>query len=186
MQKFTKWRRITYDGGISLEVGRLRYSEKPALAAMAAEVFGARGDLPDDIEAFKKEVLAKPSLALSLAKSASDMVSKIDPVLVDALFEHRVRNVQGVETEDGPVKTGLELLELVDHQFIMWVLAELLSGGSVTEDEGKASGSPSTSPVEGTPVVSASDAASTASADGPSPSTVEPTPPEKASSSRVA
>jgi hypothetical protein len=179
--KLQKWQRVTHEEtGISCEVGRLTYSQKPLLAAMIADVFGVMAELRDE------KGKAKGGVTLTqTTDSLRDAIGKLDGDMIERLFEHRVRNVEGLETEDGVVKTGAELLELADQDILMWVIGEIAKHSNLSAKQGKASASPSTSLPETTPA-SDSPAESTESADGPSPSTAEETPTESASSSRVA
>lgn len=178
--KIKKWQRVTHEGmGISLEIGRLSYSQKPQLAVMAADVLGpllAVGGGGGDEAGF---TLAQKSAALREA------FSKLDAELIGDVFEHKVRDVQGVETEDGPVTTGKELLELADQTILMWVLTSLVNANQLSDQEGKASGSPSTSNTEATPS-SISPAANTVPGDGATPSTVMETPAADRSSTPAA
>ena len=176
--KIKKWQRVTHEGlGISLEIGRLSYSQKPQLAVMAADVLGPLLAVGGGDEA--GSTLAQKSAALKEA------FSKLDAELIGDVFEHKVRDVQGVETEDGPVTTGKELLEVADQTILMWVLTSLVSANQLSDQEGKASGSPSISSTEATPS-SISPAANTEPGDGATPSTVMETPAADRSSTPAA
>lgn len=198
--KIKKWRRVTHEGtGISLEVGRLSYSQKPQLAVMVAEVMGplmavrgaGAGEKDGKAEDGKADDLTPAQMAQQAAalagKSAAlrEAFSKMDPELIADVFEHKVRNVQELETEDGPVTTGKELLDVVDQTILMWVLTSLVSANQLSDQEGKASGSPSTSSSSATES-SGSPAVSTAPADGATPSTAKETPTEGESSTQLA
>lgn len=161
MLTLKKWSRITDPTtGISVEIGRLSYAEKPQLAAMLAAQFGI-------IQPLRVE----STTAEERTAAVHAYFQAMDHDLVKAMFAVRVRAVQGVETEDGPVTTGPQLLEIADDHIIQWVLTELIRFSSMSVDEGKASRSPSTSSA-GASGVSTSGAVPIASADGTTPSTV--------------
>jgi len=179
--KLKKWRRVTHEEtGVSCEVGRLTYSQKPLLVAMMADVFGVVGGLRDED--------GTPKAGITMSETTATLrgaFAKLDIPMIENLFKHRVRNIEGLETEEGPIKTGSELLEVVNDELLMWVLGEITSNSELSEEQGKASGSLSTSPSETTPA-SDSPAESIVSEDGHSRSTVEGTSTGRASSSRVA
>jgi len=176
MLKIQKWRQVTNeDSGYSCEIGRLTYAEKPILSAMMAEVFS-------DVASLQGGGDITP---LQQATAVRESFQRMDHGLLQRLFETRVRNIQEIETEDGPVTTGAELFEVADQEILLWVCAEWVRGSSLSEAEGKVSESPSTSSLTG-PRPSDSDAGSTASEDGSSPSTVPETAPATASSTQVA
>jgi len=170
MQK--KWRRVTHEGtGISCELGRLTWKQKPAVLmaivdAMKplakAEAEGGDGDA--QIAALRKALGA------------------LDEDVLGPIFEARVRSVEGLED----VSTGRELFdEAPDMHFLLWVLQQMVADASVSDGEGKVSGSPSTSSTEPT-AAGGSPAPSTEPEGGPSHSTVTETRPGTASSSQVA
>lgn len=181
MLKLKKWRRVTHEGtGISCEVGRLLYSQKPLLVAMIADVFGAVSELRDeDGNPKKSATMAETTVVLRNA------FAKLDGEMVERLFRDRVRDVEGLETEDGPVTSGLDLLALADDELVMWVLGEITKNSDLAENQGKALGSPSISSSEPT-LDSDSPVKPIVNADGPSLSTVGETPVGTASSSQVA
>lgn len=180
MLKVKKWRRIAHDSGISCELGRLKYSELPLVFAMNGEIFEAMSELRD------AEGKAKPGVTMrEIAAALRQAFERVDVELIERLFMHRVRNVEGLETEDGPVTSGMELLEVADQSILTWILGELIVGSQLSDSEGKASDSPSTSASVPTND-SDSPAESTGSAGGPSPSTAPATETDDASSSRVA
>lgn len=175
--RIQKWRRITdEETGISLEVGRLRYSERPRLASIWADIYGGLTEEARADEAtLRARVAEDPALAIRMMRVQREMIEKIDPEFVEKLFEKRVRGVEELETEDGPVTSGPGFLELADERLIFWVLMELLTDGTVTEEEGKGSASPSTSqPPETGASVSA--ASSTDNGGGAMHSTAPPIP----------
>jgi len=179
--KLKKWRRVTHgETGISCEVGRLVYSQKPLLAAMIADVFGAVLSLRGEDGTAREGVSVEETTA-----ALRTAFGKLDGEMIEKMFRDKVRDVQGLETEDGPVTTGVELLEVADQGLVMWALQEIVSSSDLSVDQGKAFASPSTLPPEKT-LDSGSPAESTGSAGGATPSTAEATPTESESSSQVA
>ena len=158
-----KWRRITHEeSGISCDVRNLTWRQKPLVAAMVAEVFGPTLELvgPDG----KPESGTSP---VAMAGALRQAVDKLDDTVLRPIFRERVQNVAGLEG----VTTGEQLLEEApDIRFILYMLNALLNESTVSDEEGKASGSPSTSSMEPT-AGSGSRAPSTAPGDGASLST---------------
>lgn len=181
MLKVKKWQRvIDEESGVSCEIGRLRWDQGPELATMLATMLAPVQDLHGD------DGKPRPGTSVTeMTAAVRGALAGIDAETLRDLFGHKVRNVEGIETEDGPVTTGPELLEVADQRIIMWVLSQLIIGSSLSDAEGKASGSASTSQPEPTPA-SASTARRTTTADGLSHSTVTATPTGSGSSSQVA
>jgi len=143
-----KWRRVTHeDTGISCEVGRLTWRQRPLMAAMIGEAFAP-------IVAVQVDGASGEEQARSVRKALAAM----DEETLAPIFETKVRAVEGLEG----ITTGRDLLdEAPDLGFVLWLLNQLVSDASASEEEGKASGSPSTS-----------SSVETAAGDSPVPSTV--------------
>lgn len=167
-----KWRRVTHESsGISCEVGRLTWRQKPLLATMIGEAFSPM------IEA-QAENAGQDAQIAAVRKA----LVALDDEILRPIFQAKVRDVQGLEG----VTTGEELLEgAPDMHFILWLLNELVTDATVSGEEGKASGSPSTSSSAPTGD-SASPAPSTELEAGPMHSTAPEMKADVPSSSRVA
>lgn len=169
---FKKWfpAFYTFNGErIGYELKHLTAAEVREVRAVVVRVIGAQ-------ELAKAEATKTPENAGEIGAAAIDRVSKaLDPEFLRRVFANYVQNVTGVQDETGARTDGPVLLEFADDDFLISVLLGLLNKGKVSAEEGKASGSPSTSGSEGTAGASASPATSTANAGGIAPSTATPT-----------
>lgn len=174
------WKTVTHEEtGISCELGRLTWRQRPILAGVVAEVWGPVRELVD----LETGQARKGVSELAQARAVRNAVDSLDEATLKPIFDTKVRNVQGLG--EGAM-TGLELLEEAPSiEFIMWLVSEMVNEATPTEEEGKASDSPSTSST-GPTADSASPAESIEPAAGASPSTVTETQTEGGSSSRVA
>lgn len=173
-----EWRRVRHEPtGISCEIGRLNWREKPLVAATIADVFGPFLDFFDRDGKLREGVTRSDEV-----KALRQCVETLDEQKLRPIFERKIRNVEGLEG----VTSGAELYEEApDMRFIIWLLHEMVGRSSLSEEEGKASGSPSTSST-GQTGNSGSPAPSTGPEGGPSPSTVPETQSASESSSQVA
>ncbi len=69
---------------------------------------------------------------------------------VTEILTRNVRNVEGLEEDGVAITTGAQLAEVADHILIGHIMIALRRLVMLTVDEGKDSGSPSTSSPEGT------------------------------------
>lgn len=179
--KLKKWRTVTHEElGITVDLGRLNYLQLPRLSVMMANVVAPLAPFQKGLSD-EPEKSESPAVLAEKTAALKESAAGLDGELIEDVFQHKVRRVQGLETEDGPINTGKELLEVADQVILMWVLTELVSGSQMSAEEGKASGSPSTSASEAPPV-SVSPVVSTVPAAGVPPSTVTPTRPGDGSS----
>ena len=186
--KIATWQRITDEvTGISCEIGRLTYLEKPEVAVLVGQVWGKihrfqkeHGGSDGEVDASK----VSPEDQVTVLRDAYSALREKDD-FVAGIFREKVRNVAELEDERGSITTGERLKEVADEHILMWILGALLNRASLTDAEGKASGSPSTSSIPGT-AASSSAASSTGAASGTTPSTAPAILPVKVSSSREA
>lgn len=137
----------------------------PVVRAMGAmDGFKGNAATADDVGEIGAKALAKVSAALS-------------PEFLSGIFDKFVRNVGGVQDEDGRVRTdGPVILEFADEALMWEILLKLLGNGKVSAEEGKGSGSLSESGSAPAASGSVSPVTSTGSGDGPTPSTATPIP----------
>ena len=183
MLKLKRWTRVEYGIGkdqISFEVKRPTFSEVQSfnsvfvrawqeMQRVPPEEAAAIGVAKAELAAITDEVNADPAMPdaersrklsgpmgklaeLSMLAQAR-FFSALPEEFVARVFRDDVRNVQGLEDEDGKaIVTGEALYDLTDHDLTFFVLTHVRALASMNATEGKASGSPSTSataPVEG-------------------------------------
>jgi hypothetical protein len=104
------------------------------------------------------------------AASVESIFTALDPEWVKSVFTRWVRPVAPIEIEEGAaIETGEALFEVVSPGIAVAVLFEIQKLAMLTEAEGKASSSPSTSEPAGMSGAGGSPATSTGSGDGPTP-----------------
>jgi hypothetical protein len=184
-----KWFPVTYeqegeDFAIGMELKRLRYDEANRLLVVTSAAFGALAVAHSEKPLAEGEARPEKSFAEKIgelqanAKSAELFYQALKPETLEWIWSDCVRNVTGVEDEDGPVTTGTRLAAFADQRLVMWLLGKLQREAGLSATEGKASSSPSTSGSEGTKPSAESGACpapSTGSASGEG-STATPTP----------
>lgn len=112
------------------------------------------------------------AIAEKSAKTLEKMGESLPVDFTREVFEKYVKNVSGVLDEDGTVRTdGSVILEFADDAFLWFVLLKLLGNGKVSDEEGKASGSPSVSVSVTAASGGTSHVMSTGNGDGGTPST---------------
>lgn len=125
---------------IAFELKHLTAFEERSVRAPVVRAMGAMDDLKTAAE------LRIGTLAETSAATLEKMNESLSLAFTREVFEKYVRNVRGVRDEDGTERTdGLFLLEIADDAFLWHILLKLLGNGKVSAEEGKVSGSPSTS-----------------------------------------
>lgn len=153
----TRWFKAEYEVGedyvITMELKRLRFDEANRLLVLTTQAFGALSTAREDEK--RPKGAPEPSLAEKVdqlsanAKAAELFYEALRPETMEWVWKDCVRNVCGIEAEDGPVTTGEGLKDFADQRLVMWILVKLQGASSLTGLEGKASSSPSTSGSEG-------------------------------------
>lgn len=168
---FKRWfqEKYTFKGEeISFELKHLTAFEERSVRAPVVRAMGAM----DDLKTASEQQTGK--IADVSAATLDKMNQSLSLEFTREVFEKYVRNVSGVCDEEGKPRTdGAFLMEIADDAFLWHILLRLLGNGKVSAEEGKASGSPSTSASVAAPAssVSVSPAASIESAASPTPST---------------
>lgn len=162
-----KWEPATYHvpggGEITMKLKRLDYGEASELNLLILRSLGAIGNIteesgPDEqVAALERFQRALPAAA---AKKA---------------FEDYVRDVSGIEDEDGSITTGAGLYVVADERLVAFVVGKLRSMARLGANLGKGSPSPSGSSQNGEASPSSSPATSTATEAGTAPSTAPET-----------
>jgi len=176
-----KWKPVTYAVGgkqISMKIRRLRPTEAAELRAASLDAYAASG--LDEVHELPKGATEEDIAEMSrrLAKGRALLLAKMPPELIERFFIEYVKDVTGIEDEDGPVTTGAGLGDVADGELVMFVLRSLREHSSLTDEEGKGSGSSFTSAAQPETAASSSAAENTGVADGPTSSTVPETPAE--------
>ena len=103
-------------------------------------------------------------------ESSDSIFTALDPEWVKGLFAKWVRPVAPIEVEgEAAIESGEGLFGVVSSGVVVQVLFKLQKLALLTEAEGKASSSPSTSEPAGTSGAGGSPATSTENGDGPTP-----------------
>jgi hypothetical protein len=114
--------------------------------------------------------VARAAAAAQKDGGIESIFTALDPEWVKGVFTKSVRPVSPIETEEGgKIETGEALFEVVSPGIAVAILFELQKLAMLTEAEGKASSSPSTSEPAGMSGAGGSPATSTGSGDGPTP-----------------
>lgn len=160
------------DATVSMKIKRLRYGEAGPVLMTILRALVAREDMKDDAPNADRLVATEVFLAA------------LDVATVRDAFEKYVKDVEGLETEEGPVTTGIGLYEVADVARLLEVLGELRRLSNLTAAEADFFDSPSTSSSTPAPSSTSSDAGSIGSVDGPesTPSTATAIPGEPTSS----
>lgn len=152
---------------LTMEVKRLRYHEAVPLMLALSEAFEARGSLGPESTSDEK------------LNATRRFMEKLPEDTVGRVFRDYIRNVQGLETEEGPATTGEALYAVADGDCLLDVLLEVQRLAFLGSKEADFLSSRSTPPSTPAPDPSVSDAGSTASEDGQQPSTATPIPAER-------
>jgi len=121
---------------------------------------------------FLRKMMAVSRAAQAAQKDGGveSIFTALDPEWVKSVFVKSVRPVAAIEIEEGgKIETGEALYEVVSPGIAVAILFELQKLAMLTEAEGKASSSPSTSEPAGMSGAGDSPATSTGSGDGPTP-----------------
>ena len=121
---------------------------------------------------FLRKMMAVSRAAQAAQKDGGveSIFTALDSEWVKSVFVKSVRPVAPIETEEGgKIETGEALYEVVSPGIAVAILFELQKLSMMTEAEGKASSSPSTSEPAGMSGAGDSPATSTGSGDGPTP-----------------
>lgn len=192
IQRWKRFERLIGRSVVAFDLKRLNALEAAPFVRALAEARsafsmampnGAIPDLPEDHTPEQKatQLEAIQALINRSVVARAKFFEALPDELIRRLFERAVRNVQLVlDGED--VKDGATLLEVADHQLLGAILNDLESMCSLSSDEGKDSGSRSTSGSESGGPSGPSDATSTASSDPKSTSTATETSPSEPSS----
>jgi hypothetical protein len=137
------------DQEIAFEVRRMPYGEALAFLAEMVQPLA----IADEVErTFDEEGKLKgykyPDGETADSFNARYRAALPEPSRVRAIFEANVRNVEGLEVDDKPIKKGEELYDVADTQLVIFVLMALRMRTALTAMEGKVSSSPSTSEPE--------------------------------------
>jgi hypothetical protein len=172
MLKVKRWVPSTFTNGdgdeITFEVKRLKFEDATPISIGLAKAYTILETL--DIE---KSTAEEQTQALGRIKES------VAPGLIAQCFREYVRNVGGIEDEDGPIATGEALYEVADERLVMFVLARLRVNARLGNEQGKGSSS-SRTPTSPETTASSSPATSTESEGGQPPSTATEIPPEPA------
>lgn len=174
-----KWKPVTYTVGshaIAMKIRRLKPTEAAELRAASIDAYTASGlndvhELPPDSTLEEIEERSR-----ALARARAKFLAGTPPELIERFFADYVKDVEGVEDEDGPVTTGPGLYQVADGELVMFVLSALRTHSSLTDEEGKGSGSSSTSVAPPRTADTSSAAPSTGVEGGPESSTATETP----------
>lgn len=139
---------------------------EPLTLKLKALSFGGSAD-------FLRKLMAASKAAEEAKKDPANletMFTTIDAAWAKDVFTKSVRLSGSLEVDEGvTITTGAELFEEATPGLVIAVLFQLQKLALVTEAEGKASSSPSTSEPAGTSDAGGSPATSTVPADGPTP-----------------
>ena len=139
-------------GVITMELKRLRYDEANKLLVANMQAFGALTSAVVSRETVLGEeatMAEKMAIISSQADAAKRFYEALPPELMEWIFGSCIRNVGGLQDEDGPITTGESLRDFADQRMVLWIMTSLQANASLSRKEGKASSSPSTSGSEG-------------------------------------
>lgn len=141
MLKAKRWMPVTYKVGdegeaITMEVRRLKYSEASPFNLALAKAWAALGEVNKDTPR------AEQTLALQRFYESLPLDR------IEAAFLEWVRNVSGIEDDEGPITTGERLFAVADEGLVLFVCTALRGASTLGAEEGKGSSSPSTSEPE--------------------------------------
>jgi len=141
MLKAKRWLPVTYRVGdtgeaITMEIRRLKYPESSPFNLALAKAWAAFGDT------------SKESTRAEQALAQQRFYESLPLDRVEEAFRSWVRNVGGIEGDDGPITTGEQLYEIADENLVLFVLSSIRAHSTLSAEEGKASASPSTSEPE--------------------------------------
>ncbi len=141
MLKAKRWLPVTYQVGdsgeaITMEIRRLRYPESSPFNLSLAKAWAAFGNT------------TKESSRADQALAQQRFYESLPLDKVEEAFRDWVRNVGGIEDDDGEITTGERLYEVADENLVLFVLSAIRANSTLSAEEGKASASPSTSEPE--------------------------------------
>ena len=169
------WEPFEYEiegsGPLKMELRRLTFAEKTTLSSMFLKAHAAMGPEPPEAPKGATDAELMNSRRVK-AEWLNRFYSALDPIQVADFFRDTVRNVKGLESEEGPITTGEGLFAFADESMVTALLGQLRVMSNLNVTEGKGSGSPSTSTSAPATGDGDSDAKATGREDGVRPSTV--------------
>lgn len=141
MLKAKRWLPVTYPVGdegeaITMEIRRLKYPEASPFNLSMVKAWSAMGEVSRDAPK-SEQTLAVQRFYESLPLDR-----------IETAFRDWVRNVGGIEDDDGPITTGEGLFQVADEGLVLFVCTTLRELSTLGAEEGKGSASPSTSAPE--------------------------------------
>lgn len=166
MLVFKRWfpDSYTFQGEvISFDLKHLTAAEERELRANVVRAMGAMDAL---------KAVEDPATVAERSAEALEKINKALPeAFVKECFSKYIRNVKGAADESGPREDGAFIVEFADDAMTWFILLKLLGNGKVSAEEGKDSGSPSTSASEKAASDSGSPVKPIGNGDGLAPST---------------
>jgi len=139
MLKAKRWMATSYEVGgetITMEIRRLKYHEASPFNLALAKAWAALGEINKDTPR------AEQTLALQRFYESLPLER------IEAAFFEWVRNVGGIEDDEGPITTGEGLFAVADEGLVLFVCTSLRAASTLGAEEGKGSSSPSISEPE--------------------------------------
>jgi hypothetical protein len=163
------WERVEYRRGqgedeivLAYKVKRLRFDQAGEFVIASAEAFGALARVGIKLGEDGKPLAPSVEEMKVQTDALRDFYAAVPPELLKKAFEDWAKDVEGLVVDGAPATSGASLYEVADQSLVLFHLTKLREHARLAVEEGKASGSPSTSSVAPETAGGASDATPTA------------------------